>query len=170
MKTYAHMFKQTNTMWFVLVLPTALGYFVWDGFVPRKLGDSEVTGGAQLKTSGWVEFHLYPVDESRKYIAVYLNNPSDYIIRGVTVSAQIKVKPNTIINVPNTPCIGPRSELRVLARTTAHRQTCIVTLSAEHSRLIPEMDKTIDRDALEFHWWLTSVEGHAQPIKILQDR
>ena len=39
--------------------------------------------------------------------------------------------------------------------------------------MIPERDdshyKSVDDDALEFSWWLTSVEGHSQPIKILKD-
>jgi hypothetical protein len=76
-----------------LVLLTSLGYlgyFVWDGFFPRKLTNVEVSGRAQLKLA--VEWQFYPLDESRKYIAVYLDNPSDYIIRGATVSAQIKLK------------------------------------------------------------------------------
>jgi hypothetical protein len=208
------------TFVFLVLLITVPGYFVWDGFFTRKLTNVEVSGRAQLKLAGWVEFQFYPLDENRKYIVVYLDNPSDYIIRGATVSAQIKFKsaggaapnglppgwrlddeparpklpgysyvdepapqaapkPDTTITVPSTPCVGPHSEFRVLARTTTNRQTCIVTLSAEQSKLIPVDEwqvrsdghrfKSVDLDALEFSWGLTSVEGHSQPIKILQD-
>jgi len=160
----------------LLAALAALGYFVWDGFFSRKLTNVEVSAGARLVRSTGVYLSFLPIDESRKYIAVYLDNPSDYIIRGATVSAQIKVKPNTTITVPNTPCVVPHSEFRVLARTATDRQTCIAMLSAEHSKLIPERDllpgdpmKTVDLDALEFSWSLTSVEGHSQPIKILKD-
>jgi hypothetical protein len=126
----------------------------------------------------WIEWKFLPLDhQNRKYIAVYLDNPSDYIIRGATVSAQIKLKSagdDAAITVPSAPCVGPHSEFRVLARTATDGQTCIVTLSAEHSKLVPERDfdassKTVDLDALELRWWFTSVAGHSQPIKVLRD-
>jgi hypothetical protein len=186
------LFSLRSLTFVFLVLLTVPGYFDWDGFFPRKLTNVEVSGRARLLGAGLVNLSFYPIDESRDYIVVYLDNSSDYIIRGATVSAQIKFKSaysaamaaklppgytfdHEPITVPNTPCVVPHSEFRVLARTATGRpgQTCIVMLSAEHSKLIPERDdshyKSVDDDALEFSWWLTSVEGHSQPIKILKD-
>ena len=147
------------------VLVAVLCYYVWDGFFPRKLENVDVKGIARVVTSGWVEFPFYPIDQSRIYIAVYLENPTEYIIREVSIWAKIKTKTDVTINV-NAPCLGPHSQLRILAGSNTGRQTCIVPLNAEDSKLVPVEGWGVDSD-VKLTWGFSKIEGHSQPVRFL---
>jgi hypothetical protein len=75
----------------------------------------------------WIEWKFLPLDhQNRKYIAVYLDNPSDYIIRGATVSAQIKLK-----------SAGDDAAITVARRVLGH------ILNFEYSRGRPQTGKPV---------------------------
>jgi hypothetical protein len=158
----------------VLLILLTLGYFVWDGFIPRKLTPASFSGSAQIVTWEQIEFPLFPIDPARKYIAVYVENPTDYVVRQISIIAQIKVGSNVTISVPSTDCLAKsKPDLRILAHVKAERQTCVAPLTGQQSELIPERElfgsKLVDRQGLEFSWSYSAVWGHGQPIKVLSD-
>jgi hypothetical protein len=70
-------------MWGWLVL-LALGYFVWDGFIPREISADQrkaVHATASVISPGRVDYRHYPIDPNYLYLAVYLDNKSTSIIR-----------------------------------------------------------------------------------------
>jgi hypothetical protein len=160
----------------LIILLAIIGFFAWDGFFPRTLTGTNLQGGAQIATFAQVEYSFFPIDQKLKYIIVSVENPTDYIIRSVSIAAQIKVGSDVNINIPSTQCVPGSNGLRILARTSAEKQSCIVPLSAEQSALIPDKPlsfapelKRVDHDALKFTWSYTRIEGHGQPIKLAAD-
>src|SRR5262249_26142205 len=152
----------------VVVIILIVAYFVWDGFVPRQLDPSPLNGGAIIATPFSINMDLLPLDPNRKYIAVRLDNPTDMIIRSVTIAAQIKVGADTVINIPETKCVVQGStDLRLLANTHAKEHTCVVPLSIEKSNMIPVEDfflgggKVVDRDKVKLEWTIEGATGHA---------
>jgi|SRR5262249_18260060 len=125
----------------VVIISIVVAYFVWDGFVPRQLDPSPLNGGAIIATPLSINMDLLPLDPNRIYIAVRLDNPTEMIIRSVTIAAQIKVGADTVINIPETKCVVHGStDLRLLANTHADQHTCVVPLSIEKSNMIPVKD------------------------------
>ncbi len=113
----------------LLLIFAVVAYLVWDGFVPRELEPSSLSGGARVVTDNEVAMVLLPDLHRRKYIAVSVNNPTDMIVRSVTIAAPINVGADTVIEIPRTKCaVAGRTDLRILAHTDADGQTCVVSL------------------------------------------
>jgi hypothetical protein len=173
----------------LLLMFVVVAYLVWDGFVPRQLTPSSLHGGARVVTDAEVSVDLDPLDRDwkyRKYIAVWVNNPTDMIVRSVTIAARIKLGEDTVVEVPGTKCvIAGSTDFRILAHTDADRQTCLVPLSREKSSMVPDKEgfhlpiegvpsivsglKVVDDDKVKLDWWFDKATGHAQPIKLLSD-
>ena len=147
---------------------------------------------ASLIESGWVYYDHYPVRRNSPYVALYLDNKSEFIIRRIRIRAQLNWKDGkTITSISGDPCVtqNESDDLRILVNDgktiqgirPEQYQFCVVKIDLPEdvegiARKICSHVEIDDTDWLEdvmkcnpfdFIFGIVEIKGHRQPFELL---
>jgi hypothetical protein len=159
--------------------------------LPREEAE-KIRARASLIESGWVYYDHYPVLRNSLYLALYLDNKSEFIIRRIRVHAQLNWKGGKrISSISGDPCLtrNKSDDLRILVNDgesiqgirPEQYQFCVVKIDfpddvEEIARQIcshVEIDDTrwlrdvMKCNPFDYLFDIVEIKGHRKPFELL---